>query len=67
MKVKLSPVPLFVTPWAVVRQGPLSIGFSRQEKWSRLPFPSPGDFPNPEIKPESPALEADSLSHQDVN
>jgi len=37
------------------------MGFSRQEYWSGLPFPSPGDLPNPEIKPKSPALEADSL------
>ena len=42
-------------------QGPLSMRLSRQEYWSRLPFPSPGDFPNPEIKPRSPSLQADSL------
>ena len=45
----------------VARQAPLSIGFSRQEYWSGLPFPSPGDLPNPGIKPRSAALQADSL------
>ena len=47
----------FVTPWTVARQAPLSIGFSRQECWTGLPFPSPGDLPNPGIEPTSPALE----------
>ena len=56
---QLCPIP--VTPWAVAYQGPLSMGFSRQEYWSGLPFPSPGDLPNPGIKPGSPALQADSL------
>ena len=42
-----------VTPWTVACQAPLSMGFSRQEHWSRLPFPSPGNFPNPGIKPRS--------------
>ena len=49
----------FVTLWTVARQAPLSMGLSRQEYWSRLPFPSPGDLPNPGIKPTSltsPAL-----------
>ena len=50
-----------MTPWTVVYQGPLSMGFSRQEYWSGLPFPSPGDLPNPGIKPGSPALGADAL------
>ena len=50
-----------VTPWAVASQAPLSIGFSRQEHWSGLPFPSPGDLPDPGIKPRSPALQAYSL------
>ena len=45
----------------VAHQAPLSLGFSRQEYWSGLPFPSPGDFPDPEIEPMSPALKADSL------
>jgi len=38
-------------PWTIACQAPLAMGFSRQEYWSGLPFPSPGDFPNPEIKP----------------
>ena len=46
---------LFVIPWTVARQAPPSMGFSRQEYWSGLPFPSPGDLPNPGIKPGSPA------------
>ena len=63
MKVKsLSHVQLFATPWTVAYQAPPSMGFSRQEYWSGLPFPSPGDFPNPGIKPRSPALQADSLT-----
>ena len=58
---------LFVTPGTVACQVSLSMGFSRQEDWSGLPFPSSGDLPNPGIKPESPALQADSLllSHQE--
>ena len=51
------------TPWTVVRQAPLSMGFPRREYWSGLPFSSPGDLPNPEIKPRSPAWQADSLYH----
>ena len=57
----LSRVRLFVTPWTVTYQDPLSMGFSRQEHWSGLPFPSPGDPPNPVIEPGSPALQADAL------
>ena len=57
----LSRVGLFETPRAVDHQAPLSTGFSRQEYWSGLPFPSPGDLPNPGIKPRSPTLQADSL------
>ena len=57
----LSRVQLLVTPWTVTCQAPLSIGFSRQEYWSGLPFPSPGDLPDPGIEPRSPALQADSL------
>ena len=49
------------TPWTVAHQAPLSKGFSRQEYWSGLPFPSPGDLPNPEIEPGSPALQAEAL------
>ena len=52
----LSHVWLFVTPWAVAHKGPLSMEFSRQEYWSGLPFPSPGDLPDSGIKPMSPAL-----------
>ena len=58
----LSHVRLFATPWTVARQAPLSMGFSRQEYWSGLPFPSPGDLPNPGIEPRSPTLEADALT-----
>ena len=57
----LSHVQLFATPWTVAYQAPLSMGFSRQEYWSGLPFPSPGDLPNPGIKLESFALQEDSL------
>ena len=60
----LSRVQLFVTPWTVARQAPLSMGFSRLEYWSGLPFPSPGDLPNPGIEPWSPALHADALSSE---
>ena len=52
----LSHAQLFVTPWTVAHQAPLSIGFPRQESWSGLPFPSPGDLPDPGIKPRLPAL-----------
>ena len=48
------------TPWILARQAPLSMGFSRQEYWSGLPFPSPGDLPDPGTDPGSPALQADS-------
>ena len=48
--------PALVTPWTVARQSPLSMGFSRQEYWSGLPFPFPGDLPHPGIEPASPAL-----------
>ena len=62
VKVKsLSPVRIFVTPWTVAYQAPLSMGFSRQECWSGLPFPSPGDLPDPGVEPGSPALQADTL------
>ena len=57
----LSCVRLFVTPWTVAYQAPLSIRFSRQLYWSGLPFPSPGDLPNPGIKPRSSALQTDTL------
>ena len=51
----------FVTPWTVTRQAPLSMGFSKQH-WNELPFPPPGDIPDPRIKPATPAWQADSLS-----
>ena len=51
---------LFVTPWTIARQTPLSMEFSRQEYWSGLPFFSPGDLPNPRIEPRSPELQVDS-------
>ena len=55
MKVKsLSRVRLFVTPWTVAYQASPSMGFSREEYWSGLPFPSPGDLPDPGIEPRSP-------------
>ena len=61
-KVKsLSRVQFFATPWTVSYHAPLSMGFSRQEYWSGLPFPSPGDLPDPGIKPWSPALQTDAL------
>ena len=50
----VSCVRVFVTPWTVAHQAPLSTEFSRQEYWSQLPFPPPGDFPDPGIEPESP-------------
>ena len=55
-------VRLFETPWTVACQAPLSMEFSRQEYWSGLSFPFPGDHPNPGMKPESPALQADFLT-----
>ena len=57
----LSHVQLFATPWTVAYQVPPSMGFSRQECWSGLPFPSPGDLPDPGIEPGSPALQTDAL------
>ena len=52
---------LLATPWTVAHQAPPSMGFSRQEYWRGLPFPSPGDHLNPGIKPRSPTLQVDSL------
>ena len=54
-------VRLFATPWTVAYQALPSMGFSRQECWSGLPFPSPGDLPDPGIEPRSPTLQADAL------
>jgi len=59
-----SPVQLFATPWTAVHQAPLSMESCRQEYWSGLPCPSPGDLPDPGVEPMSPeasALQADSL------
>ena len=65
VKVKsLSRVQLFATLWTIAHQAPLSMGFSRQEYRSRLPFPSPGDLPNSGIEPRPPALEAEALTSE---
>ena len=53
--------PPLATPWTAACQAPLSMGSSKQEYWSCLPFPSPEDLPDPGIEPKSPALQADSL------
>ena len=64
-KVKsLSRVRLSGTLWTVAQQAPPFMGFSRQEYWSGLPFPSPGDLPDPGIEPGSPALEVDTLTSE---
>ena len=52
------------TLWTVAHQAPPSMGFSRQEYWNGLPFPSSGDLPDPRIEPRSPALEADTLTSE---
>ena len=68
VKVKtLSRVRLFATPWTVAYQAPPSMGFSSQECWSGLPFPSPGDLPDPGIEPGSPALRTDALPSEPFN
>ena len=65
VKVKLlSRVRLFAIPWTVAHQAPVSMGFSRQEYWSGLPFPSPGVLPNPGIEPGSPSFQADALTSE---
>ena len=67
VKVKVKPlsrVRLFATPWMVAHQAPPPMGFSRQEYWSGLPFPCPGDLPDPGIKPRSPSLQADALTSE---
>ena len=62
VKVKsLSHVRLFATQWTVAYQAPLSMRFSRQEYWSGVPFPSPGDLPNPGIEPGFPVFQANVL------
>ena len=63
VKVKsLGGVLLFVTPWTVAHQAPLSMGFSRHQYWSGLPSPSPGDLPDPGITPRSSSLQAEALA-----
>ena len=69
MKVKvklksLSRVRLFATLWTIAQQAPQAMGFSRQEYWSELSFPSPGDLPDPGIELRSPALQADALTSE---
>ena len=64
MLSRFSRVQLHAALWTVALQAPLSMGFSRQEYWCGLPFPSPGDLPNPEIEPGSPALQADALTSE---
>ena len=62
----LSCVQLFATPWTIAHQASQSMGFSRQEYWSGLPFPSPGDLPHREMEPgpRSPAFQADALTSE---
>ena len=62
-KWKLKYVPLFGIPWTVACQAPLSMKFSRQEHWGGLPFPSPGDLPDPGIEPRSSALQANTPTY----
>ena len=65
VKVKsLSHVQLFATPWTVAHQAPPSMGFSKQEYWSELPLPSPGDLPDPGIESGSPAFQEDALTSE---
>ena len=61
MLCSIAQLRLFATPWTVARQAPLFVGFSRQDYWSGLPCPPPGDLPDPGIESRSPALQADSL------
>ena len=56
--------PTLCNLWTVAHQAPLSMGLSRQEYWSRLPFPSPGDLPDSGIEPRSPTLQADALTSE---
>ena len=67
VKVKsLSRLRLFMTPWSVAYQAPQSMGFSKQEYWSGLPFPSPGDLSDPGIEPGSPTLQVDALPSEPI-
>ena len=63
-KIILSRVQVFATAWTVAYQAPRSMGFSRQEYWSGLPFNSPEDLPDPGIKLRSPAFQADALTSE---
>ena len=65
----LQSCPTLATPWAAAHQAPLPMGFFRQEHWSGLPLPPPGDLPNPEVEPAAPTLQANSfpLSHQGIH
>ena len=60
-KERAKSCPTIAIPWTIAHQDPLSMGFPRQEYWSGLPFPSPGELPDPGIEPRSPALQADAL------
>ena len=62
-----SRVQLFVTPWTVAVQASLFMGFPRRESWSGLPFPSPGDLPNPGIEPASPSLTGEFFTTEPPN
>ena len=62
--LSLNHVQLFATPWTIALQAPLFMGFPRQAYWSGLPFPTPGDPPDPGIKPSPPALDSLLLRHQ---
>ena len=62
VKVLVSYIGLFMTPWTLAHEAPLSMEFSRQEYWSGLPFPSPGDLPDPEMEPGSPVLQVFSFT-----
>ena len=64
MLSRFSLVQLFAIPRTVAFQAPLSLEFSRQEYWFKMPFPSPGDLPDPEIEPRSPTLQADALTSE---
>ena len=66
MKLLVAQSCLFVTPWTVAHQAPLSKGFPRQEDWSGLSFPSPGGLPDTGTEPRSPALQADSLPSESL-
>ena len=62
--ISLSSVQLFATPWTVAHEAPPSMGFSRQEYWNGLPFPPPGNLPDPGIELRSPALQVDALTSE---